>query len=145
MPPVGPKRSSDLPTSRRHYRITLGDAIGAHERAIAKFGGRPGIQDLGLVEAAIGRPYTGYYRPIYRKAAALVHSVATNHGFVDGNKRTALILLELFLERSGFEVRETSTSPDSDDIEHLILDMTTRFLTFEEVTYWLKMRIRPVK
>ena len=71
--------------------------------------------------------------------------MATNHGFVDGNKRTALILLELFLERSGFEVRETSTSPDSDDIEHLILDMTTRFLSFEEVTYWLKMRIRPVK
>ncbi len=44
-----------MPTSKRHYRIALGYAIGAHERVINEFGGRPGIQDIGRVEAAIGR------------------------------------------------------------------------------------------
>ena len=119
----------------------MGDAIGAHERAISEFGGRAGIQDLGLIESAIARPYSGYHRPVYRKTAALIHSVATNHGFVDGNKRTALLLCYLFLERSGYAVRQTSTRDDEDDIEHLILDLTTRFLDINEAVIWLKKRI----
>lgn len=130
-----------MPRSRRHYRIALGDAIGAHERAINEFGGRPGIQDIGRVEAAIGRPYNGHYRVIYRKAAALIQSVAINHGFIDGNKRTALILFYLLIEKSGYTIQQTSTLEDEDDIEHLILDLTTRFLDLDEVTAWLKKRI----
>ena len=110
-----------MPRNRRHYRIALGDAIGAHERTINEFGGRPGIQDIGRVEAAIGRPYNGYYRAIYRKAAALIQSVAINHGFIDGNKRTALILFYLLIEKSGYIIQHTSTLEDEDDIEHLIL------------------------
>jgi prophage maintenance system killer protein len=39
------------------------------------------------------RPYNGYYRPIEKKAAALVESMGGNHGFIDGNKRTAVILI----------------------------------------------------
>ncbi len=130
-----------MPRNRRHYRIALGDAIGAHERTINEFGGRPGILDIDRVEAAIGRPYNGYYRPIYRKAAALIQSVATNHGFIDGNKRTALTLFHLLLEKSGYTIQQTSTLEDEDDIEHLILDLTTRFLNLDEVTAWLKKRI----
>lgn len=82
-----------MPRSRRHYRVTLGDAIAAHERAIARFGGLPNIHDIGLIESAVDRPYNGYHRAIHQKAAALLHAVAANHGFVDGNKRTALTLV----------------------------------------------------
>ena len=92
------------------------------------------------IEAAIARPYTGYYRPIHKKAAALIQSVSVNHGFVDGNKRTALMLFHLLLDNSGYIVNQTSTSED-DDIEHLILDSVTRFLDLEEMTLWLKNRI----
>ena len=124
-----------------HYRITLGDAIGAHERAIKLFGGRNGIQEIGLIEAAIARPYTGYYRPIYKKAAAFIQSVSANHGFVDGNKRTAFMLFHLLLSRSGYVFVGTSTD-EIDDIEHLITDLTTKFLNLEEMTLWLKHRIQ---
>ncbi len=120
----------------------MGDAIAAHERVIRDFGGRAGVQDIGLAESAIGRAFSGYYRFAYQKAAALMHSLATNHAFVDGNKRTALSILHLFLDKSGYELRKTSTNPHEDDAEHLILDVTTRFLDFEEATTWLKKRVR---
>ena len=53
------------------------------------FGGLPGIRDLGLIESAVSRPFTGYYRSIESKAAALVQSMSGNHGFIDGNKHAA--------------------------------------------------------
>ena len=65
------------------------DALSAQERALT-FGGLDGISNLSLVESAIARSYTGYYLPIWKKAAALVESMAGNHGFADGNKRTTL-------------------------------------------------------
>jgi death-on-curing protein len=92
-----------LPSGKRHYRITLGDVLSAHARALLT-GGRPGIHDLDALLSAIGRPYTGYYRPIARKAAALMQSIATNHSFNDGNKRTSIILLNLLLDRSGYRL-----------------------------------------
>jgi death-on-curing protein len=53
----------------------------AHDYALSRYGGLPGIRDLGLIESALARPYSGYYRPIEKKAAALVHSLTLNHGF----------------------------------------------------------------
>ena len=50
----------------------------------------------------MARPYHGYHRLIHQKAAALVHAVVSNHGFADGNKRTALYLVELLVQRSGY-------------------------------------------
>ena len=73
----------------------------AHRRAL-QTGGRDGVSDLNLIESAIARPYNGYYRPISRKAAALVQSVACNHGFVDGNKRTSLILMHTLSVQSDY-------------------------------------------
>jgi death-on-curing protein len=74
----------------RHYRVTLADALAAHDAALT-FGGRAGVVSLHSIESVIGRPYSGYHRPIANKAAALLHGVIRNHGFVDGNKRTALL------------------------------------------------------
>lgn len=129
---------------RRQYRVTLGDAIGAHERAISRFGGKPGIHDLNLIESAIARPYSGYYRPIHKKAAALLHSLVLNHGFVDGNKRTAFYLFFLFLEKSGFTIENDSIFDDGEQIEHLILDLATHFLSFNDLVVWLRDRVQSV-
>ena len=66
--------------------MTIADAITAHDEAL-RYGGRPGIGSLDLVLSGLGRPYSGYHRPICRKAAALLESMVGNHGFVDANKR----------------------------------------------------------
>ncbi|MBM3541298.1 MAG: type II toxin-antitoxin system death-on-curing family toxin, partial [Alphaproteobacteria bacterium] len=78
--------------------------MSAHRRAL-EFGGRAGVLDIGLVESAIGRPYSGFYRSLPAKAAALIQSMATNHGFADGNKRTTVILLDTLLTKSGYRLR----------------------------------------
>jgi death-on-curing protein len=129
-----------LPRSRRHYRVTLDDVKEGHHNAL-KAGGMPGIRDEGLIEAAIGRPYTGYYKTIHRKAAALVHSLAKNHGFVDGNKRTALFALDLLLKRSGYELRANDVAQLNRDVERMILDVVEDRLEDRELVDWFKLRV----
>ena len=131
-----------MPSGKRHYRLTLADALSAHDRAL-KLGGRPGIPNIGLVEAAIGRPYVGYYRSIRRKAAALVQSVATNHGFADGNKRTATILMLALLNKSGYDLKAIRGERDIQTaVEKMVLDVVTHKLGFEGLVQWFEARIR---
>ena len=133
-----------MPRNRAHYRVTVADALAAHGRALNVSGGHRGIHESGRIEAAVNRPYSGYYKPIHKKAAVLVDGVVSNHGFVDGNKRTALMLCYLFLEKSGWKLQQTSTRQDEDDLEHLILDLTTHFLTLEETMEWFKHRLSKI-
>jgi death-on-curing protein len=94
------------------------------------------------VQSAIARPYSGYYRPIYRKAAALVESMATNHGFADGNKRTTIILTHLLLARSGYVLRPLNADEDPvKAIEDLVLDVVTGRIDFEGISAWFKQRL----
>ena len=79
------------------------DAIEAHNTALIH-GGQPGVINLNSIKSAIARPYDSYYRQIWKKGAALFESVCRNHGFTDGNKRTAVLLLVLLLERSGYQI-----------------------------------------
>lgn len=115
----------------------MGDVVQAHESALA-FGGLAGVRDRGLIESAIARPYSGYYRSIHSKAAALTHSLAKNHGFVDGNKRTALLMLVLFLDRSGYRFKPSV--PDA-EIEQMVLDVAQNHLSFEGLVDWIGRRI----
>jgi death on curing protein len=129
-----------LPTNRRHYRIKLGDALSAHESAL-QFGGLGGIHNLSLIESAIARPYCGYYRAISQKAAALVQSLASNHGFIDGNKRTTLILLNLLLLKSRYGLRARSEAQLNRDVEDMILNVVQHQLTFDDLVDWFRQRI----
>jgi death-on-curing protein len=130
-----------LPSGKKHYRITIADALSAHQRAL-ETGGITGIPNLGMVESAIGRPYQGYYRPIYKKAAALVESVARNHGFADGNKRTALILVYTLIRESGFSLVPADDGEALDKAgEDMVLAVVKDRMSFDDLTEWFKKRI----
>ncbi len=129
-----------MPRSRRHYRLTVADVLAAHEEAL-KYGGRDGILNWNLVASAIARPYSTYgnrlfYRRIWDKAAALTESLAKNHGFVDGNKRTSLICLGILLERSGYTLKATN-----DELETVLLDVAVSRIGFDELVTWFTKRI----
>jgi death-on-curing protein len=132
-----------LPSGKRHYRLTFADALSAHERAL-RTGGLAGIASANLVHSAIARPYNGHYRPIAKKASALVQSMSGNHGFLDGNKRTTIILTHLLLSRSGYQL-----IPRKDDdaldvaMENLVLAVVQHKLTFDSVVEWFEMRLHP--
>jgi death-on-curing protein len=98
-----------------------------------------------LIASAILRPYDGHYQSIQRKAAALVESVAKNHGFADGNKRTALILLHVLLEKSGYRLFAANNSESPEDAaEQMVLDVVTGDISFDDLVAWLKLRIRRI-
>jgi len=81
----------------------------AHDEQIADHGGSAGIRDLGLLESALHKPQNlfAYMDPspsIYRLAASYAFGLARNHPFIDGNKRTALVVSVGFLLINGFEL-----------------------------------------
>ena len=74
--------------------------LAAHDEQLAEHGGSPGIRDAGLLDSALARPLNraAYGKPDAAElAAAYAYGLAKNHPFVDGNKRTAFVALELFL------------------------------------------------
>jgi death on curing protein len=79
-----------------------------HDRQLAEHGGLDGIRDQGAVESALARPQN---RAMYDNpdaatlAAAYAYGLARNHGFVDGNKRTAWVVARLFLADNGCRLR----------------------------------------
>ena len=116
--------------------MTLADAIIAHDEAL-RYGGRDGVSSLHLIESAIARPYSGYHRSISSKAAALLYSVVNNHGFVDGNKRTAWILVEILIERSGYTLAVGEDEP----VDDLVVAVASGELRFEALLVWFNGNI----
>lgn len=131
-----------MPSSKRHYRVTLADAIEAHETALATSGGRPGILRLDNIESALGRPYSGYHRAIQRKAAAPLQAVVQNHGFVDGNKRTATLLVATLIVRSGYELVHFQRDEVSRGFEALVLGLADGSRSFEDALAWFQANCR---
>jgi death-on-curing protein len=79
-------------------------ALAIHDAQIAEHGGIPGVRDLGLLGSALNRaPNKHAYgeTDLCVLAAAYAFGVARNHPFGDGNKRTALVVCELFLDLNG--------------------------------------------
>ena len=77
--------------------LTTVEVLTIHADQINRYGGSDGIRDLGLLEAALFRPQTGYYADLIDEAAALWESMAQNHPFIDGNKRVAFAVTYTFL------------------------------------------------
>lgn len=87
--------------------IDLSVVLAIHEQQIAEHGGSLGIRDLGMIESALGRPQNLllYNDPdIFDLAAAYGYGLAQNHGFIDGNKRTAYVATRLFLILNGYDI-----------------------------------------
>ncbi len=98
------------PASRRRseketFYPSLDEAIYLHEILIHEFGGASGILDKGLLESALARPKSGYYKSLSEQAAALLQSLALHHPFVDGATRVAFALTAIFLRLNGYRLK----------------------------------------
>lgn len=86
--------------------IEIEAVFDAHDTQLALYGGLPGVRDHGALEAALCRPMNiAAYQPeadACLLAAAYAHGIASNHPFVDGNKRTAFVISTGFLEVNGY-------------------------------------------
>ena len=82
--------------------LTFDQVLAIHDAAA----GPSGVRDAGAIAAAVARPQaTAFgedaYATVWEKAAAFLHSLACNHGWVDGNKRAAWVCAMTFLEVNG--------------------------------------------
>ena len=99
-------------------------------------GGAAGIVNEHAIRSALARPYHGYHRRIHEKAAAVVHGIVSNHGFADGNKRTALYLVELLALRSDYEFVE-----DDEVIADTITSVARGETDYEDLVEWFRPRL----
>lgn len=84
------------------------EALVVHSMQLAEHGGSDGIRDVTLLDSALAKPRNVFaYVPavtIFRLAASHAFGIARNNPFVDGNKRTALVVSEGFLRLNGYKV-----------------------------------------
>jgi death on curing protein len=96
--------------------IGLTTVLAIHEAQIAEHGGAAGVRDHGALNSALDRPKNvaayepGGDRDIPRLAAAYGYGIAKNHPFIDGNKRTALVVTETFLNLNGLDLTADDAS-----------------------------------
>ena len=96
-----------LPSERVLF-LSVDEVLAIHARLIDAFGGPAGIRDHGLLESALFRPQTGYYADLAQMSAALFESLISNHAFVDGNKRAAYFISDVFLRLNGWKLSVSS-------------------------------------
>ncbi|MFP5460738.1 MAG: type II toxin-antitoxin system death-on-curing family toxin [Gammaproteobacteria bacterium] len=116
------------------------DAV--HEAQLAEHGGLVGIRDSGLLESALARPrnLAGYGSPdLADCAAAYGFGIARNHPFLDGNKRTAFVAMELFLALNG-----QSLVADDADCVLTMLGVAAGDIDEPSLAEWLRQRMAPL-
>lgn len=123
-----------------HDFPTMEEVIAMHEALIVAFGGEPGVRDEGALASALMRPQLGYYDGLIEEAAALMESLANNHPFVDGNKRTAFFVPDTFLRVNGHFI-----DCDNDEAYTFFIGMLTAgSFRFAELRAWLEQKVRPL-
>ncbi len=114
--------------------LTLLDVLAIQADLIERYGGASGVRDTGLLEAALYRPQTGYYGDLIEEAAALWESLAQNHPFIDGNKRTAFAAAYTFLAING-----ACITASADEIYAFISGLyEAGTFGFENLVSWLR-------
>lgn len=118
--------------------LSVKQIIEIHAGIIDSFGGANGLRSKELLESATLRMRASFdgkdlYIGIFAKAAALFESLAKNHAFVDGNKRTAFVGAVTFLEINGYE-----TEFDKENAEKFILELVGGQKSFKQIVNFLK-------
>ena len=118
--------------------LNLRQVLLLHEYMIKKHGGSPGVRDMGMLKSAIFRPFATYggedlYKDIYLKSGALLQSIAKNHPFVDGNKRTAYTVTYTFLKLNLIQIIITNKQ-----VVEFMVRVTEENLSVDEISFWLK-------
>ncbi len=114
-------------------------AIAAHDEQLAEHGGASGLRDRSMLESALARPLNllAYGEPdIADLAASYAFGLARNHPFVDGNKRTALVVSETFLMLNGYMLNASNV-----ELVVTFLALAAGELEPEELAAWFRAHI----
>ena len=121
--------------------ISLNEVLAIHDILIERFGGARGVRDQAGLESAVNRPYQTFdgqelYPHTVDKAAAIFESIISNHPFVDGNKRTAYVLMRLLLRVGTLDIRATA-----DEKFDFVIKAAQGLWKFDDIKAWINSRL----
>ena len=112
--------------------------LAVHADLLQRYGGKPGLRDPGLLDSALAQPKMTVggkfaHKTLFDKAAAYGFHVCKNHPFIDGNKRVAFVLMDVFLQQNGWEIKAAE-----EDAYTIIMALASGQLTKAQLATWLK-------
>ena len=113
------------------------ETVVLHDLQLVAFGGAAGVRDVGALQSALARPRNlwayGKKKPsLERLATAYAFGIIKNHPFVDGNKRTALVVSFAFLEVNGVEMNASE-----EEAYRVFMDLASGRVSEEELGDWI--------
>ena len=116
-------------------------AQAVHQRQLAEHGGGQGVRDAGLLASALLRPqniyvYTNGQASLAQLAAAYAYGLARNHPFIDGNKRTVLVLSLLFLK-----LNNKTLSASQEELYAVFMALAEGNLSESELANWFESKL----
>jgi death on curing protein len=119
--------------------LSAEEILALHDRLIEQIGGSLGVREENLLRSIAERPKTAFggaeqFPTLFIKAAAYLEAIATYHVFVDGNKRTAAMVAEVFLRANGFEIPILKI----EEAEEFIIAVAQKQKRFDEIAMWLE-------
>jgi death-on-curing protein len=122
--------------------IDLEVVLAIHDEQLAEHGGQAGVRDRGLLESAKARPQNQFAygeHALPRLAASYAFGISRNHPFLDGNKRTSLVVAELFLDLNGLEL----TASDAECVTGF-LALAAGDRNEQQLTEWIAGHTAPI-
>lgn len=120
--------------------IDVSVVLAVHDEQLAEHGGATGLRDLRLLESALARPRNVYAyesAALATLAASYAYGIANNHPFLDGNKRTSFVVVELFLAVNGMDL-----AVDDDDVVVTWLKLASGQMSESELASWIAANCR---
>ena len=121
--------------------IDLEVVLAIHDEQLAEHGGQAGVRDRGLLESALARPQNQFAygeHALPRLAASYAFGISRNHPFLDGNKRTSLVVAESFLDLNGLDL----TATDAQCVT-TFLQLAAGDLTEDQLADWIAANSGP--
>jgi len=122
--------------------VDKGVVLAIHHEQISEHGGETGLRDEGLLDSALARPRNKAGHEdvkVSKLAAAYAYGLTRNHPFLDGNKRTALVVMELFLALNDHMLKAN----DQACLE-TFLSLADGSLSETALTMWVEASIEPI-
>lgn len=116
-------------------------ALQIHELQLQLHGGLAGVRDAGLLSSALHRPknlYSGEASDLSALATSYAAGIARNHPFLDGNKRTAAVVCELFIRVNG-----ATLTVNSDDWYVAMIALASSQWSEKQFAQWLREHMTP--
>jgi len=118
--------------------VSVEAALALHATVLNLTRGTLGVRDMNGLLGSLERPKTAIggvdmFPTLFTKAAAVIESVARNHPFIDGNKRTSYLIGTELLAINGYNL-----TPEQGEIEKFVLWVVIEKPTIEEIAAWLE-------